>query len=56
MAKLQDMLAAAYVEPKERHLWEGISEKGKELRKQERKRRGEVKDSRRSRNFSDDFD
>lgn len=47
------MLAEAYLEPKDRHMWEGISEKGKEIRRQEKKQRGLVKDSRRMKNFND---
>lgn len=54
VSKLQIMLAEAYVEPKDRHMWEGISEKGKEIRKQEKRQRGAVKDSRRMKNFRDD--
>ena len=41
------MIAEAYIEPKEREMWVGISEKGKEKRKIEKRKRGEVKDSRR---------
>eukprot|EP00597_Dinobryon_sp_UTEXLB2267_P018351 CAMPEP_0201107120 /NCGR_PEP_ID=MMETSP0812-20130820/55048_1 /ASSEMBLY_ACC=CAM_ASM_000668 /TAXON_ID=98059 /ORGANISM="Dinobryon sp., Strain UTEXLB2267" /LENGTH=180 /DNA_ID=CAMNT_0047367823 /DNA_START=60 /DNA_END=602 /DNA_ORIENTATION=+ len=53
VSKLQEILADAYIEPKERQMWEGLSEKGKDQRKQERKRRGEVKESRRSKNVND---
>jgi peptidyl-tRNA hydrolase ICT1 len=48
--KLQEMIAEAYIEPKEREMWEGLSEKGKEIRKQEKRKRGAVKDSRREKN------
>lgn len=54
ISKLQEMLAEAYVEPKERNIWEGISEKGKEKRVQERKKRSVVKENRRGGKF--DFD
>ena len=54
ITKLQEMLAEAYVEPKERAIWEGLGEKGKEMRVQERKKRSAVKDFRRKKNF--DFD
>lgn len=54
ISKLQEMLAEAYVEPKERTIWEGLGEKGKEMRVQERKKRSAVKDFRRQKNF--DFD
>ena len=55
ISKLQYMLAEAYIEPKDRHMWEGISEKGKEIRRNEKKKRGEVKTQRRnSKSFDDD--
>eukprot|EP01036_Dinobryon_divergens_P028242 gene28242-37155_t len=54
ITKLQEMLAEAYVEPKERTIWEGLGEKGKAMRVQERKKRSAVKDFRRQKNF--DFD
>ena len=47
ISKLQYMLAEAYVEPKDRHMWEGISEKGKVIRREEKRKRGEVKSQRR---------
>ena len=53
--KLRVMLAEAYVEPKERSMWEGISEKGKQERKQEKRKRGAVKQSRTS-NRKFDYD
>lgn len=45
--KLQKMIAEAYIEPKERAMWEGISEKGKQQRKEEKRKRGVVKENRR---------
>jgi len=55
ISKLQYMLAEAYIEPKDRHMWEGISEKGKVIRREEKRKRGEVKTQRRnSKNF--DYD
>jgi len=55
ISKLQYMLAEAYIEPKDRHMWEGISEKGKEIRREDKRKRGEVKSQRRnSKNF--DYD
>jgi hypothetical protein len=54
MDKLREMIAEAYLEPKEREMWIGISEKGKEKRRDEKRKRGTVKETRRSKNF--DFD
>ena len=51
--KLREMLAEAFVEPKERQMYEGISEKGKAQRRDEKRKRGSVKESRRVR-FDDD--
>jgi hypothetical protein len=53
--KLKIMVAEAYIEPKEREMWEGISEKGKQERKQEKRHRGSVKNMRRvnKRDFDD---
>jgi peptidyl-tRNA hydrolase ICT1 len=53
--KLRVMIAEAYIEPKERTMWEGISEKGKVVRKQEKRKRGEVKQAR-SNNKRFDYD
>jgi hypothetical protein len=49
------MVAEAYIEPKEREMWEGISDKGKQERKQEKRHRGAVKSMRRTskRDFDD---
>lgn len=46
--KLKEIISECCVEPKERELYEGLSEKGKQRRKLEKRRRGEVKESRRS--------
>jgi hypothetical protein len=49
------MIAEAYIEPKDRNMWEGIGEKGKTMRRAEKKKRGEVKDNRKkAKNFNDD--
>lgn len=53
--KLKEMIAEAYIEPKDRHMWEGISEKGKVQRRDEKRKRGAVKSSR-SRNFDSSYD
>lgn len=47
------MISEAYVEPKDRHMWVGLSDKGKEQRKDEKRKRGAVKDNRRVKNFDD---
>lgn len=52
--KLQTMIAEAYVEPKERAMWEGLSQQGKTERKQEKRKRGDVKASRSNKSF--DYD
>lgn len=46
ISKLQEMVAEAYVEPKDRQMWEGISDKGKEQRRDEKRKRGSVKSNR----------
>ena len=51
--KLRVMLAEAYVEPKERSMYTEISEQNKTYRKIEKKKRGDVKDKRRSNNYDD---
>ena len=50
--KLRAMIAEARIAPKDRHMWEGISEKGKEQRKDEKRKRGAVKSNR---NLKKDF-
>ena len=47
------MLAEAYVEPKERQMYTEISEQNKTYRKTEKKKRGDVKEKRRSNNYDD---
>jgi hypothetical protein len=54
--KLKQMIAEASVAPKDRHMYEGISEKGKERRKDEKRKRGEVKEGRRAKNSKNLFD
>lgn len=54
MSKIRVMIAEAYVEPKDRQMWEGISEQGKRQRVKDKKQRGAVKNVRRGKNF--DFD
>ena len=53
MDKLRDIISEAYVEPKDRHMWVGLSDKGKEKRKESKRQRGAVKENRRVR-FDDD--
>lgn len=45
--KLQEMLADAYLEPKERKMYEEISEQNKSHRRVEKRKRSEVKSNRR---------
>eukprot|EP01039_Chlorochromonas_danica_P007948 gene7948-8768_t len=51
--KLKEMIAEASIEPKERQMWEGIGEKGKAIRREQKKHRSEVKNTRR---MSKDWD
>ncbi len=51
--KLRILLAEAYLEPKERLMYTELSEKNKANRKDEKKRRGDVKGNRRSNNYDD---
>ena len=46
--KLKEMIAEASVKPKDRVQYEGISEKGKAIRKDEKRKRGEVKSNRKN--------
>lgn len=55
MDKLREMIAEAYIEPKVREMWVGLSEKGKVKRKDEKRKRSVVKEGRRLKN-SRDFD
>jgi hypothetical protein len=47
--KLRELVAEAMIEPKEREMWAGIGEKGKEIRKKEKTHRKEVKQNRKVR-------
>jgi hypothetical protein len=49
------MISEAYMEPKERQMWIGLSTKTKEVRKIDKRKRGEIKNSRKS-NRSDDYE
>ena len=51
--KLKEMIAYASVEPKEREMWEGLSEKTKQTRRDDKRKRGEVKSARRMKNSKD---
>jgi hypothetical protein len=53
MIKLREIISEAYVEPKDRNMWVGISEKGKEMRRNEKRARGAVKQIRRSKGYDD---
>ena len=53
MEKLKEMVSEASIEPKDRNMWVGIGEKSKEIRREEKRKRGDVKESRRSSNFRD---
>jgi hypothetical protein len=48
------MLEDAYIEPKDRVMYEGISAKGKSINKKNKKARSEVKASRSQKNKFDD--
>lgn len=52
--RLQEMIAEASVEPKERQQWQGIGDKGKAIRRVEKTKRASVKRAR-SGNFRDDY-
>jgi len=52
--KLEAIVNEALIEPKERSMWTGIGEKTKETRRDEKRKRGEVKSGRRNGKF--DFD
>jgi len=54
IAKLQEMIADAMIEPKVREMWIGLSSKGKAIRRQNKQKRSEVKSARR--NTSHDYD
>eukprot|EP01032_Pedospumella_encystans_P011384 gene11384-13236_t len=48
LTKLRDMISEASIEPKDRKMYDGISDKGKERRKDEKRKRSAVKESRRA--------
>jgi len=56
MDKLREIISEAYVEPKDRHMWVGIGEKGKEQRKEDKRKRGEVKQNRNLKHSKDFYD
>ena len=47
--KFRQMLEFAYIEPKDRKIWDGIGEKGKEIRKKEKIHRKSIKQNRQRR-------
>ena len=51
LEKVQEMVFEAYLEPKERVLYVGIGEKGKWIRKEDKKRRSDKKSSRKKVDF-----
>ena len=51
IAKLQEMIAEAYIVPKERVMNEGISEKEKTIRREDKRHRGEVRSKARKRDI-----
>ena len=50
--KLKEMIAEAVIEPKERKIYEGLSEQGKAKRRDDKRKRGAVKQNR-SKNMKD---
>ncbi len=52
LTKLREMISEASIEPKDRAMYEGISDKGKERRKDEKRKRSTVKEGRKK--FKDD--
>jgi hypothetical protein len=55
LAKLKEALAEAELEPKERHIWEGIGDRGRAERRAEKTHRKDIKASR-GRSNNQDFD
>lgn len=55
LSKLKEALAEAEVEPKERHIWAGIGDRGRAERRAEKTHRKDVK-SNRGRSNNHDFD
>jgi protein subunit release factor B len=54
IGKLQAMIAEAYVEPKDREMWEGIGDKTKKKRRDDKRHRAKIKEGRgNKRNFDD---
>lgn len=54
MNKLREMIVEASIKPKDRNMYEGIGEKGKAIRREEKKKRGDVKSQRKqSKNYKD---
>ncbi len=47
ITKLKELIAEAMLTPKEREMWVGISEKTKQTRKEDKRKRGDVKSNRR---------
>jgi hypothetical protein len=48
LKKLRHMISEASVEPKDRKMYEGLSEQGKARRVNDKKKRGQVKETRRT--------
>jgi protein subunit release factor B len=53
MQKLREMIAEASMTPKERAMWVGIGEQTKQRRRDDKRRRGEIKSGRRNANHDD---
>lgn len=47
------MISEASVAPKDRHIYEGISEKGKAIRRDDKRKRGAIKEGRRTKNLKE---
>jgi protein subunit release factor B len=52
LGKMREMIADAYIKPKDRKMWTGIGDKGKQIRRIEKSKRSETKKNR-SKNFKD---
>ncbi len=46
ITKLKELIAEAMLTPKEREMWVGLSEKNKQQRKEDKRKRGDVKSNR----------
>lgn len=44
--KLKVMIAEAMLTPKEREMWVGLSERGKQTRREDKRKRGDIKNNR----------